>query len=144
MNKTINIVNKKARFEYNLFDSFIAGISLRGTEIKSLRDGKVSLSDAYCTIINSEIFVKNMDIAEYSHGNIHNHDPKRTRKLLLNSREIRKLDTRVKEKGFTIVPLRIFINDRGFAKLEVALAKGKKIYDKRETIKDRDMKRHNE
>jgi SsrA-binding protein len=136
-----NIVNKKAYFEYHISDKFIAGIQLTGTEIKSIRLSKVSLVDSYCQITNGEAFVKNMNISEYSHGNIHNHDPRRTRKLLLTKREIRKLDTKVKEKGFTLVVTRLFINERGFAKIEIAMAKGKKLYDKRETIKQKDIKR---
>ena len=144
MEKSLNLYNKKARFEYLLFDQFIAGIVLTGTEIKSLREGKVSMAEAYCSIYQSEIFIKNLNISEYSHGNIYNHEPKRTRKLLLSRREINKLDSKIKEKGFTLVPVRIFINERGFAKIEIALAKGKKIYDKRESIKERDLSRQRE
>jgi SsrA-binding protein len=136
-----DIVNKKAYFEYHIFDKYVAGIQLTGTEIKSVRLSKVSLVDSYCQIINDEAFVKNLNISEYSHGNIHNHDPRRTRKLLLTRREIRKLDTKVKEKGFTLVITRLFINERGFAKIEIAMAKGKKLYDKRETIRQKDMNR---
>jgi SsrA-binding protein len=136
-----NIVNKKAFFEYHIFDKFVAGIQLTGTEIKSIRQAKISLVDSYCQLINGEAFVKNMNISEYSHGNINNHEPRRTRKLLLTKREIRKLDSKVKEKGFTLVITRLFINERGFAKVEIAMAKGKKLYDKREAIKQKDIKR---
>jgi SsrA-binding protein len=138
---TTNIVNKKAFFEYHISDKFVAGVQLTGTEIKSIRLAKVSLVDSYCLILNGEAFVKNMNISEYTHGNIHNHDPRRTRKLLLTKREIRKLDTKIKEKGFTLVVTRLFINERGFAKVEIAMAKGKKLYDKRESIKLKDSKR---
>ena len=141
MKQNINILNKKARFEYILLDKYVAGIALKGTEIKSIRDGKVSLAEAYCMFSGNEIYIKNMNIAEYSHGNIHNHDPIRPRKLLLEKRELKKLHTKVKEKGLTIIPTRMFINERGFAKLEIALAKGKNIHDKRDTIKERDMKK---
>jgi SsrA-binding protein len=136
-----NIVNKKAFFEYHISDKYVAGIQLTGTEIKSIRQAKISLVDSYCQITNGEAFVKNMNISEYTHGNIHNHDPRRIRKLLLTKREIRKLDTKLKEKGFSLVITRLFINERGFAKVEIALAKGKKLYDKRETIKQKDLKR---
>ena len=136
-----NIVNKKAFFEYHIFDKFVAGIQLTGTEIKSIRQAKISLVDSYCQIINGEAFVKNMNISEYSHGNINNHEPRRTRKLLFTKREIRKLDSIVKEKGFTLVITRLFINERGFAKVEIAMAKGKKLFDKREAIKQKDIKR---
>lgn len=141
MGSKINIQNKKAYFEFHIIDKFIAGIQLKGTEIKSIRQGKVSLVEGYCAFENNELFIKNMNIAEYSHGNRYNHEPKRSRKLLLNSRELYKLNTKVKEKGLTIVPLKLFLTERGFAKLEIALAQGKKIYDKRESIKDKDMKR---
>lgn len=141
---TPNIVNKKAFFEYHISDKFVAGIQLTGTEIKSIRQSKISLVDSYCMILNGEAFVKNMNISEYSHGNIYNHDPRRTRKLLFTKREIRKLDSKIKEKGFTLIVTRLFINERGFAKVEVALAKGKKLYDKREAIKQKDVRRSEE
>ncbi|MBC8344542.1 MAG: SsrA-binding protein SmpB [Bacteroidetes bacterium] len=137
----INIKNKKARFEYILFDTYVAGIQLNGTEIKSIRQGKVSLAESYCAFENEELFVKNMNIAEYSHGNIFNHEPNRPRKLLLNRKELRKLHIKVKEKGFSIIAVRLFLSQRGLAKLEIALAKGKKLYDKRESIKERDLSR---
>lgn len=133
--------NKKAQFEYHIIETYVAGIVLKGTEIKSIRAGKVNINDAYCTFLWGELWVKNMHIAEYEHGNIYNHDPKRDRKLLLTKRELRRLQSKNVEKGMTIVPIQLFINDRGFAKLEIALAKGKKLYDKRESIKKRDVQR---
>ena len=138
---SINIKNRKARFEYNFIASFIAGISLVGTEIKSIRNNKASISDAYCILIDNEIYVKNLHIAEYENGGINNHDPKRDRKLLLNRQEIHKISGKVKEKGNSVIPIRLFINKNGKAKLEITLAKGKKIYDKRESIKEKDQKR---
>ena len=137
----INVVNKKASFEYHLLDIYEAGIQLTGTEIKSIREGKASLSEAYCTFIQNELFIKNMHVAEYTHGTHYNHEPKRMRKLLLNKNELKKLLSKTKEKGLTIIPVKLFINERGFAKLEIALAKGKKVYDKRESIKQRELSR---
>jgi SsrA-binding protein len=139
----INIKNKKARFQYEILDKEVAGIMLLGTEIKSIREGKVSLAESYCYFTpNQEIFIKNMHIGEYSHGNINNHEPLRERKLLMKKKEITKLQEKVEKGGnMTIVPLRLFVNDKGFAKLEIALATGKKLHDKRNTIKDRDIKR---
>lgn len=137
----LNIVNKKASFEYHLLDVYVAGIQLTGTEIKSIREGKASLAEGYCTFIKNDLFIKNMHIAEYTHGTHYNHEPKRMRKLLLNKNELKKLLTKTKEKGLTIIPVKLFINDRGFAKLEIALAKGKKVYDKRESIKQRELGR---
>lgn len=143
MQNNINIKNKKARFEYELLDKFTAGIVLAGTEIKSIRYGKASISESFCEFNdNDELFVINMQIDEYSHASHFNHKPKAERKLLLNKRELKKLAKEVRTSGLTIVPLRLFINDRGIAKLQIALAKGKKLYDKRETIKDRDNKRN--
>ncbi len=133
--------NKKATYQYYLTDFFIAGIQLRGTEIKSIRTGKVSFTDAYCVVEGEEIFVKGLHISEYKFGTFYNHEPKRMRKLLLNRQEIRKIHKRVKERGNTIVPVALFINERGLAKLEIALAQGKKLHDKREGIKEKDMKR---
>jgi len=141
VNNQIKIKNKRASFEYFLLESFTAGIQLTGTEIKSIRLGKVSLNDAFCGFENGELFVKNMHIAEYSYGNIYNHEAKRDRKLLLTKRELKKLLTKVKEKGFTIVPVELFINEKGLAKLEIALAKGKHYYDKRDTLKKKDTQR---
>lgn len=139
--KKIQIKNKKASYQYFLIDKIVAGIQLTGTEIKSIREGKVSLAESFCVFINDELFVRDMHIAEYSFGTIYNHDPKRDRKLLLTKRELKKLRTKVQEKGLTIVPTFLFINDRGLAKLEVALAKGKHFYDKRDDIKKRDIDR---
>jgi SsrA-binding protein len=141
MSNSINIKNLRASFEYFLLEEFEAGIVLTGTEIKALREGKASINDAYCTFKVNEMFVINMHIAEYVYGTYNNHNPKRDRKLLLNRRELKKLLGKVKEKGFTIVPVRLFINENGLAKLTIALAKGKHSYDKRETLKDKDLKR---
>ena len=141
MQKKVEIRNKRAAFEYNLLESFVAGIMLKGTEIKSIREGSGSISEAYCFIKDGELFVKNMNIPEYSHGNLMNHDILRLRKLLLNKRELKKIDTKTREKGVAVVPVRLFISDRGFAKLEIALGRGKKSFDKRETIKQKDSKR---
>ncbi|WP_416442999.1 SsrA-binding protein SmpB [Leeuwenhoekiella sp. A16] len=139
---TINIKNKRARFEYEILDKYVTGIKLAGTEIKSIREGKASIAESFCEFNNNELFIINMTIQEYSHATYFNHDPKSARKLLLNRRELNKLEKEVKNSGLTIVPLKMFLNDRGLAKLEIALAKGKKLYDKRETIKDRDSKRN--
>lgn len=142
MQKNINIKNKKARFEYELLDKYTAGIVLGGTEIKSLRYGKASISESFCEFNNrGELFVINMQIDEYSHASHYQHKPKAQRKLLLQKRELKKLHKEVTASGLTIVPLTLFINDRGLAKIQIALAKGKKLYDKRETMKDRDNKR---
>ena len=138
---SVNIRNKKATFEYNILEKFIAGIRLLGTEIKSVRQSKANIGDSFCAFINGELYVRNMDIAEYSHGSFYNHEAKRDRKLLLNKKELKKLAVKGEDKGLTIIPLRIFINERGFAKMEIALAQGKKAFDKRETIKERDIKR---
>lgn len=140
MGSDINIRNKKAYFEYHILEKFTAGIKLLGTEIKSIREGKANLSDAYCTFIDNQLYVRNMHIAEYSHGSFYNHEMKRDRVLLLTKKELKKLREKGEEKGFTIIPLALFISDRGFAKLEIGLAQGKKIYDKRDTIKDRESK----
>lgn len=137
----INIKNKKASFEYEFVDKYVAGIVLRGSEIKSIKMGKVSLTEGYCYFSNEELFVKNINIAEYTQANQFNHMPTRERKLLLNKQELSKLGKKLKDVGLTIIPLRMFINDRGLAKLEIALAKGKKIHDKRDSIKDKDIKR---
>tara|TARA_A100001015_G_scaffold91991_1_gene102401 strand:+ start:13182 stop:13646 length:465 start_codon:yes stop_codon:yes gene_type:complete len=140
--KKVNIQNKRARFEYELLDEYTAGIVLTGTEIKSLRNSKASIAESFCEFNESgELFTVNMNIDEYAFGTRFNHRPKAQRKLLLNKKELKKLFKEVKNSGLTIVPLRLFINDKGFAKLRIALAKGKKLYDKRETIKDRDNKR---
>lgn len=139
--KDINIKNKKARFEYHLLDRYVAGLQLLGTEIKSIRQGKANINDAFCSFIGDTLYVRNMHIAEYSHGSFYNHESKRDRVLLLQKHELKKLRAKVNEKGLTIVPLRIFISERGFAKLEIAVAQGKKEYDKRQTIKERDTQR---
>ncbi len=137
----INIKNKKVFFEYEILETFIAGIQLVGTEIKSIRNSKASLVDSYCQFQLGELYVKNMHISEYDFGNINNHVAKRDRKLLLQKRELGKLAKKLKESGLTIVPLKMFVTERGLAKLEIALAKGKKIYDKRETLKEKDTRR---
>jgi len=137
----INIKNKRAEHEYFLLDRITAGIVLTGTEIKSIRNGKASLAESYCTFKGDEMFVVGMHIAEYDKGTYNNHDPKRDRKLLLTARELRKLKTKVQEKGLTIIPVLLFINDNGLAKLDIALARGKHYYDKRETLKTKDSKR---
>lgn len=137
---TSNIVikNRRASHEYEFIDKLIAGIILTGTEIKSIRDGRVNLTDSYCTFRNGEMFVIGMHISEYYWGNLNNHDPVGERKLLLNRKELRKWDRKVKETGLTIIVTKMFINDRGLAKIEIALAKGKKTYDKREDLKKKD------
>ncbi|WP_342647827.1 SsrA-binding protein SmpB [Mucilaginibacter sp. CSA2-8R] len=140
MNEQLYIKNKKAYFEYHVLDEYTAGIKLLGTEIKSIRDGKANLNDAFCTFISDELYVRNLHISEYSHGSFYNHEAKRDRVLLLNKKELKKLRTRTEEKGFTIIPLAMFISERGFAKLKIGLAQGKKTFDKRETMKERDTK----
>lgn len=143
MQKNINIKNKKARFEYELLDTYVAGIVLSGTEIKSIRLGKASISESFCEFnARGELFVINMQVDEYAHGSHYNHRPKAERKLLLNKQELKKLHKEVKTSGLTIIPLNLFINDRGLAKMKIALARGKKLYDKRETLKERDTKRN--
>jgi SsrA-binding protein len=139
--KDINIRNKQASFQYEFIDKFIAGVVLKGTEIKSIREGKVNLQDGYCYINNGEIFAKGINITPYSQGTHYNHEAARERKLLMKKSELNKLEGKVEEKGLTLVPVRLFINERGFAKLEIALARGKKIHDKRDSIKERDIKR---
>jgi SsrA-binding protein len=142
MQTNINIKNKRAKFDYEILDKYTAGIVLSGTEIKSLRLGKASLSQSFCEFNDkNELFVINMQIDEYTHGSHYNHRPKAERKLLLNKRELKKLQKEVATSGLTIVPINLFINDRGLAKMNIGLARGKKEYDKRETIKDRENKR---
>ena len=142
MQKGINIQNKKARFEYEILDQFTAGIVLTGTEIKSIRKSKASIAESFCEFNEKEeLFAINMYIEEYAFGTRFNHRPRGNRKLLLNKKELNKLLKQVKNSGLTIVPLKLFINEKGFAKMLIALARGKKLYDKRETIKDRDNKR---
>lgn len=140
-NQKVSIKNKRAFFEYQFILNFTAGIQLLGTEIKSLREGKANLTDAYCYLQNGELFVKGMHIAEYSYGSYNNHEPKRPRKLLLNRSELNKLAIKLKEKGLTVIPLHLYLNEKGLAKLEIALSKGKKIYDKREDMKKKDSQR---
>ncbi len=138
----INIQNKKARFEYEILDTYDAGIMLVGTEIKSIREGKATITESFCEFNDrGELFVINMYIDEYSHATYFNHKTRRERKLLLNKRELKKLHREVNNSGLTIVPLRLFLNDKGLAKLHIALCRGKKLHDKRNTIKDRDNKR---
>jgi SsrA-binding protein len=134
----MDISNRKAYYEYNIEAKYIAGLVLSGTEIKSLRAGKASFNDSYCIFNKGELFVKSLHISEYNFGSIYNHEPMQERKLLLHKKELRKLENKIKEKGYTIVPLKIFITGKGFAKMEIGLGKGKKIYDKRETIKARE------
>ncbi|MCL2131540.1 MAG: SsrA-binding protein SmpB [Lentimicrobiaceae bacterium] len=140
-NKRINIRNRKAEFEYFLLTKYTAGMVLTGTEIKSIRTGKTSFSDTYCSFINNELWVHNLHISEYTAGSYNNHEPKRDRKLLLTKRELRKIQSKLNERGTTVVPTSLFINEQGYAKLEIALAKGKKMYDKRESIKEKDNRR---
>ncbi|MDE7381046.1 MAG: SsrA-binding protein SmpB [Muribaculaceae bacterium] len=137
----INIKNKRANFDYEISDTYTAGIVLTGTEIKSIRDGKASLTDTYCLVENGEVWVKNMHISEYSFGSYNNHIVRRDRKLLLNKKEIAKLTKASEDPGFTIVPIRLFINERGLAKLLIGVGRGKKEYDKRNSIRDREQKR---
>ena len=140
---TVEIRNKKASFEYEFIERFTAGIVLYGTEIKSIRAGKASLVDSWCYFVNGELYVRNMNVAEYWWGSAFSRqDPRRDRKLLLTRRELRKLSRAVKEKGLTIVAVRLFIAENGYAKLDIALARGKREYDKRETIKEKDLKRY--
>ena len=143
MQPNINIRNKKARFEYEILDTYTAGIQLSGTEIKSIRVGKARITESFCEFNDkSELFVINMYIEEYMHGNIYNHKPKSARKLLLNKKELKKLKKEIQNVGLTIIPLKLFLTEKGWAKLHIALCKGKKLHDKRETIKDRDNKRN--
>ena len=137
----IVIKNKKASHDYEFLDKFIAGIVLSGTEIKSLRLGKATISDSYCFFNSGELFIKGMHIAEYWWGNLNNHDPLRERKLLLTTRELRKIERKTKESGLTIIVVKVFINNRGLAKAEIAISRGKKEYDKRETLKRKDATR---
>jgi SsrA-binding protein len=137
----INIKNKKSSHEYEFLEKFIAGVQLTGTEIKSIRMGKASLVDSYCYFHHGEMYLKGMHIAEYWWGNLNNHDPRRDRKLLLTKKELLKLERKSQEKGLTIIAIRLFVNEKGLAKIEIALAKGKQDYDKREDIKKRDAKR---
>ena len=139
--KSVIIHNKKASFEYHLLQSYTAGIMLTGTEVKSIREGKASLSEAFCLLTNSELWVKNMHISEFKQGSYNNHEPKRLRKLLLNKAELRKLESKLKEKGTTLIPVKLYFNERGFAKLDISLARGKKTFDKWEDLKKKDQER---
>lgn len=138
---SLEIVNRKAEFQYEFVETFQAGVVLQGTEIKSIRSGHVNLNDAYCLFKKGELYVKSLYIKEYKFGTYDNHEPRRDRKLLLKRQELKKLQRKVKERGFTIVPFRLFMSERGFAKIEIALAKGKRTYDKRQSIKEKDQKR---
>lgn len=137
----ISIKNRKAEFEYHLISAFTAGIVLTGTEIKSIRAGKVNLTDSYCSFINGELWAHNIHISEYANGSYNNHEPKRDRKLLLNKKELKKIQSKLNDRGMTIIPTRMWINENGYAKLDIALARGKKMFDKRESIKEKDQRR---
>ncbi|ALL08894.1 SsrA-binding protein [Pedobacter sp. PACM 27299] len=141
MKNDIQIKNKRAYFDYHIVEEFNAGLALLGTEIKAIRQGKANMSDAFCMFIGDVLYVRNLHISEYSHSSFHHHDIKRDRVLLLHKKELKKLKFRSEEKGYTIVPLRIYTNDRGYAKIQIALAQGKKEFDKRDSIKDRESKR---
>lgn len=141
LKQIINIKNKRATFDYELLETFMAGIVLTGTEIKSIRLGKASLVDTFCILEKGELWVRNMYIAEYFYGSYNNHSARRDRKLLLNKKELKKIQRMVKETGYTIVPTRLFLNDKGLAKLNIAVAKGKKMFDKRQSLKEKDDKR---
>ncbi|MCH5319163.1 MAG: SsrA-binding protein SmpB [Paramuribaculum sp.] len=136
----VNIKNRRAKFDYEISETFTAGIVLTGTEIKSIRSGKAGLTDTFCYLANGEVWVKNMYIAEYFYGSYNNHESRRDRKLLLNKKEIQKLEKAFKEKGYTIIPLKVFINERGLAKMVIGIGRGKKEYDKRQSIKEREDK----
>lgn len=141
MQKTVNILNRKARFDYEIIDKYTAGIVLTGTEIKSIRLGKASIAESFCEFTTNELFLINATIEEYLYGTHYNHKAKSERKLLLNKKELKKLEKESQNKGLTIIPLRLFTNEKGYAKIEIALAKGKKNYDKRESLKEQDTKR---
>lgn len=143
-NNIISIKNRKAEFEYFLLTKYTAGIVLTGTEIKSIREGKANLTDAYCVFENNELWVRGLHISEYLQGSYNNHEPKRDRKLLLTKRELRKIQSKLNEKGTTIIPTLLFVNEKGLAKLDIYLARGKKMYDKRATIKEKDERRAEE
>jgi SsrA-binding protein len=137
----VNIKNKKASFEFNLLQNYSAGIILTGTEVKSIREGKASLADSFCILINGELYIKNMHVSEFKQGSYNNHEPKRLRKLLLKKMELTKIISRLKEKGLTIIPLQLYFNERGYAKLDISIAKGKKQFDKRQDLKKKDQER---
>lgn len=138
MGNDLNIKNRRAWFDYAILEEFNAGIKLLGTEIKAIREGKANINDSFCTFLHDGLYVRNMHIAEYSHGSFYNHESKRDRHLLLNKKELKRLKEKTEEKGLTIVPLNLYISTRGFAKLHIGLAQGKKTFDKRETLKERD------
>jgi SsrA-binding protein len=139
--KHVNIVNRRASFEYQFLDKYTAGVMLKGTEIKSIREGKVNMQDGYGVLHNGELYLHNVHISTYTEGTHYNHEPMRVRKLLVKKSELKRLEKGVQEQGVTIIPIRVFISDRGFAKVEIALARGKKLHDKREDIKAKDVKR---
>jgi SsrA-binding protein len=139
--KKIDIPNKKAKFEYAFIDTYLAGMVLTGTEIKSIRLGKVNISDAFCFFKEDGLYVKNLNVSKYEQGTHYNHEPLRDRKLLLTKKELKKLASKMTDKGLTIIPTRLYINETGLAKLDIALAKGKKLFDKRDSIKERDVSR---
>jgi SsrA-binding protein len=141
MRKQTEIKNRSAYFEYFIEDKYVAGIVLTGTEVKSLREGKANFNDSYCLFQSGELWIRSFHISEYSHGTVNNHDPIRERKLLLKARELKKMEARIKDKGYTVVPLRLFFNEKNLAKLEIGLGKGKKLHDKRDTIRQRDTER---
>ncbi len=138
----VNIRNKRARFDYEISDTYIAGIVLTGTEIKSIRQGKASLTDTYCLVENGEVWVKGMNISEYFYGSYNNHETRRDRKLLLNRKEISKIAKAAEDTGFTIIPMKVFINDKGLAKMQIGIGRGKKQFDKRQSIREREDKRN--
>jgi len=139
--KSVEIKNKRAKFDYKWLDTYTAGLQLVGTEVKSIRMGKASIAEAYCYMTGGELFIKGMNVTEWSHGNIFNHDPIRERKLLLSKRELDKIDKALKDQGTTVVPTKLFISEKGWIKLNIAVAKGKKNYDKRQSLKEKDAKR---
>ncbi len=139
--KNVEIKNRRASFEYSFLEKYTAGIMLMGTEIKSIRQGKINLTDAYCLFLGEGLYIRQMNISKYNEGTHYNHDPLRDRKLLLTKRELRKLQNSLKDVGLTMIPTRMYISDRGFAKVDIALAKGKKLYDKRDSIKEKDVRR---
>lgn len=139
--KSVEIKNKRAKFDYEWLDTYTAGLQLVGTEVKSIRMGKASIAEAYCYMSEGEMFIKGMNVTEWSHGNIFNHDPIRERKLLLSKRELEKIDKALKDQGVTVVPTKLFLSEKGWIKLNIAVAKGKKNYDKRQSLKEKDAKR---
>ncbi len=139
--KSVEIKNKRAKFDYEWLDTYTAGLQLVGTEVKSIRMGKASIAEAYCYMSDGELFIKGMNVTEWSHGNIFNHDPIRERKLLLSKRELDKIEKALKDQGVTVVPTKLFISEKGWIKLNIAVAKGKKNYDKRQSLKEKDAKR---